>query len=245
MKRRQALLSFALFSAAAMAPRLVLASPPAADLMSRLADHAAAFEKMKKHSKYVIGGKLETLALDDATDSTKTMKARVSADGDRTHVDVVRYTENGEDKTADARDKVAKREKEREEERARGKEKKRDLRMPFLKSEQSRYVFDQAEVDKVDPSRVRITFVPKEAADDTIEGSAWVDTKAGTVISAGFKLSRTPTFIDHVHFTVEFGATTKLGPAPSHVSVTGKAGLLFFNKRFRGEASFSDYDVGA
>ena len=211
--------------------------------MARLAVHAAAFETLKKHASYVIGGMLQTIAANDVTDSTRTMRARVSANGNHTHVDVLSYTENGEDKTDEARNKTAESEKKREADSKSVKPKKRDLRMPFLQSEQARYVFDQVEVDAVDPTRVRITFVPKETDDDTIEGSAWVDTKTGTVVSAGFKLSRAPTFIDYVHITIEFGLPTKLGPAPSKASVTGKGSVLFFSKRFRGEATFSDYQV--
>lgn len=211
--------------------------------MARLAVHAAAFETLKKRASYSIGGTLQTIAADDVTDSTRTMRARVTANGDHTHVTVLSYTENGEDKTDEARSKTAESEKKREAESKSGKPKKRDLRMPFLQSEQARYVFDQVEIDAVDPSRVRISFVPKEKADDTIEGSAWVDTRTGTVISAGFKLSHTPAFIDYVHITIEFGTPTNLGPAPSRISVTGKGGLLFFRKRFRGEATLGDYRV--
>ena len=243
VRRREAMLSIALFSAALATPRVALASPPSADLMARLEVHAAAFETLKRHASYVIGGMLQTIAADDVTDSTRTMRALVTANGDHTHVNVLRYTENGVDKTDEARTKTAESEKKREAELQSGKPKKTELRMPFLKSEQSRYVFDQVEMDAVDPSRVRITFVPKDRADDTIEGSAWVDMKTGTVVSAGFKLSRTPSFVDYVHITIEFGAPTKLGPAPSKASVTGRGGVLFFRKRFHGEATFSDYRV--
>lgn len=213
--------------------------------MARLAVHAAGFEKMKKRASYVIGGTLQTLASDDVTDSTKTMQARVVPRGDRTHLEVLRYTENGEDKTDEARTKAREHEKKRDEDEHAEKRKKRDLRMPFLQSEQARYVFEVVETDPHDPSRVRISFVPREKADDTIEGSAWVDARKGTVVSAGFKLSRTPSFVDYVHVTVEFGATTALGPAPSRVSVTGKGGVLFLSKRFVGEATFSDYAFDA
>ena len=68
--------------------------------------------------------------------------------------------------------------------------------MPIRTDEQSRYVFDQTEVDPKDSSHVRITFVPKEPADDTVEGSAWVDSVTGAPISAGFKLSKTPIFVE-------------------------------------------------
>lgn len=238
-----------LFSAALVLPRLAFAAPPPAELMARLAVHAAGFEKMKKRASYVIGGTLQTIASDDVTDSTKTMQARVVPRGDRTHIEVLRYTENGVDKTDEARTKASEQEKKRDEdereEKRQDTRKKRDLRMPFLQSEQARYVFDVVETDPHDPSRMRISFVPREKADDTIEGSAWVDASKGTVVSAGFKLSRTPSFVDYVHVTVELGATTALGPAPSRVSVTGKGGVLFFSKRFVGEATFTDYAFDA
>ena len=85
--------------------------------------------------------------------------------------------------------------------------------------------------------------MPKARAGDTIEGSAWVDTRTGALISAGFKLSKTPLFVDYVHFTVEFGATTPLGPAVSSVSVDGKTGLLFLRKHFRVAATLGDYRI--
>ena len=87
------------------------------------------------------------------------------------------------------------------------------------------------------------TFVPKVKADDTIEGSAWVDMQAGTVLTAGFKMSKTPMFVDYVHITVEFGASTSLGPAISKIHLDGKGGFLFWNKIFRATATVSDYAI--
>ena len=121
--------------------------------------------------------------------------------------------------------------------------KKRELRMPFLATEQARYTFDVVEKDKDDPTRVRVTFVPKSKDETTIEGSAWVDEREGTVLSAGFKLSRTSMWIDYVHIQVEFGAKTPLGPAVSKVSMDGRGGILFFRKHFRAEATLSDWRV--
>ncbi|HEX7664775.1 MAG TPA: hypothetical protein VF407_09700 [Polyangiaceae bacterium] len=238
MNRRSAL--GLLFGVIAFAPTLAHAAAPAPDLLAKLAQHAAGFEQMKTHVSYSLAGTLQTIAASDAADSTKTMQARVTADGKRTHFSVVKYTEDGADKTDEARAKAAEHEKKKALEKPDAK-KKRDLKMPFLKSEQSRYVFEQVETDATDPSRVRISFSPKESADDTVEGSAWVDTKSGTVISTGFKLSRLPSFVDYVHVTVEFGTPTAFGPAPSVVKVTGRGSFLFLSKRFRGEATFSDY----
>lgn len=217
-------------------PRAARAQTPDADLMQRLAVHAAHFEAMRTRASYAIDGHLENLDGDGKPSSVKDVKAHIDADGTTAKVTVERYTEDGEDKTDEAKTKA------RDQER-KPKKSKPKFRMPILTDEQSRYVFDQVEVDRADPSRVRITFAPKVKADDTIEGSAWVDTKTGTLISAGFKLSKTSMFVDHVNVTVEFGAPTALGPAPSKVVVDGEGGVLFFRKHFRGAASISQYKI--
>jgi hypothetical protein len=214
-------------------PRVARAQPPSPDLMARLAVHAAGFEAMKTRASYAVDGKLERIDGDGNADSVREMQAQVDADGGEVHVRIVKYVEDGRDKTDEAR-KKARDDKDDDD---------RDLKMPFLRGEQPRYTFDQIEADRADPARVRIAFVPRARADDTIEGSAWVDTRTGTVLSAGFKLSKTPMFVDYVHITLEFGAPTSLGPAVSKVQMVGRGGLLFLRKRFRAAATLSDYRV--
>jgi hypothetical protein len=217
-------------------PRAAGAQTPDADLMKRLAVHASHFESMRTRASYAIEGYMENVDGDGNANSIKEVKAHIDADGTTAKVTVERYTEDGEDKTDEAKKKA----RDRERKPATAKPK---FRMPVLIEEQPRYVFDLVEVDRIDPSRVRIAFAPKVKEDDTIEGSAWVDTKTGTLLSAGFKLSKTSMFIDHVNVTVEFGAPTALGPAPSRVVVDGEGGVLFFRKHFRGSATISQYRI--
>ncbi len=220
--------------------RVAHAAAPSPDLIRKLAAHAAGFEKMKKHASYAVDGKLEGLSRDASkTESLKEMQARVVADGTKVKFDIVRYAEDGADKTEEAK----KKQREREAERAKKNEPKKDFHMPFLDTEQARYNFDQTETDPSDPNRVKITFVPKERAETTIEGSAWVDATLGTVLSAGFKMSKTPTFVDYVHITVEFGAPTALGPAVSRIHLDGKGGILFWAKLFRLDANITNYAI--
>ena len=204
--------------------------------MARLADYAARLDSMRTHASYSVDGQLETLDRVGKPDSLKAMKARVEADGTTAKLAVITYTEDGEDKTDDARKKARERDEKRK------KEKKR-IRIPILATEQSRYVFDQIDVDPADASHVKISFVPRAPDDDTIEGFAWVDARTGSLISAGFKLSQTSMFVDYVHFTVEFGESTQLGSAVSTVLVEGQGGILFFRKRFRGTAKVSNYAI--
>ena len=231
------LLLFAAVSSVAV-PRAARADAPAAELMARLAEYAARFETLRTRSSYRLKGQMETLDGEGKAQSVKAMEARLDPDGDMPMLNVISFTEDGEDKTAqaqaDARERNAKRKNDPNRKR---------VRMPLLAEEQPRYVFDQVQVDAQDPSRVRIAFTPRERGPETIEGSAWVDTQTGTLISAGFKLSKTPTFVDYVHITVQFGEPTQLGPAVSAVSVDGAGGLLFFRKRFHAWARLWGYQL--
>jgi hypothetical protein len=235
---RRGLLALLVLAALAVATRPATAAAPSPELMAKLASYGAGFEAMRTHASYTIDGRMETLDGEGRADSVKQMKARVEADGIDVKFVVVRYVEDGEDKTADAQKRALKRAQERKAER----DQKR-YRIPVLADEQPLYVFDQVEVDGQDPAVVRIAFAPKVPRDDTIEGSAWVDSRTGTLISAGFKISKPPVFVDYVHVQLEFGAPTPLGPAVSKVVADGKGGMLFFRKRFHVAATLSDYHL--
>ncbi len=226
-------ISFVALALALSLPTTALAAPPSAELMARLADYAARYKTMQSQMSCAIDGRMEELAGDGKTDTLKETQGRIEPDGARGRLVVSRYVENGRDKTQDEQKRLASN-------GASPKEKK-SLRIPIAAAEQANYVFDQVEVDPRDASRVRITFVPKAPNETTIEGSAWIDARSGTVISAAFKLSRPSTFVDYVHVVVEFGAQTPYGPAASRIRVEGKGGVLFIRKHFRGSATLSDY----
>ena len=215
---------------------------PAA-LMEGLGQHAARFEEMKKRGAFTFSGRMEEVDGDghgsDAKEivlrSTPTRTAR-----DRI-TEVIRFTDNGKDKTAEAQKRATERREKRlknpdPEKDDRGK----DLRLPFLPAEQSRYVFTMAERDEAQPERVRIVFTPRTPAEDAIKGSAWVDANARETLSMGFSFSKNPMFVDHVEVTIVFGLTTPLGRAPSKVSFDGRGGFLFIRKHYRGSATLSD-----
>jgi hypothetical protein len=223
----------------ALIPRVAYADPPSPELMTKLGNYALRFDRQRTHASYAVSGHLDMLDGEGKVDETKDLVGHVDADGERARLTVISYTEDGKDKTEDgikeARE-AAEREKKK---KASGKE----LKMPTRPEEQARYVFEQTEVDAKDPTHVRISFVPKERGEDTVEGSAWVDAVTGAPISAGFKLSKTPIFVDYIHFSVEFGVSTSLGPAVSKVVVDGKGGILFYRKHFHASALLSDYRI--
>ena len=150
-------------------------------------------------------------------------------------VKIIRYLEDGKDKTAEAQTKAD----DRRAKRKSGKPDRQDLKMPFLPSEQSRYVFSLAERDAAG-GRVRVAFVPKTPAEDAIKGSAWVDERTSEVLSMGFSFSKNPIFVDHVEVTLTFGLSTPLGRAPSQITFDGRGGFLFVHKHYRGAATISD-----
>lgn len=208
-------------------------------LLTGLGRHAASLEEMKKRGAFTFSGHMESVDGDGKASDTKdiTMRSTPSGDGPRL-VKVMRYVEDGKDKTAEAQSKAdARRAKNKESKSAK---KANDLKLPFLASEQARYTFSIAQRDAANPSRVLISFTPKVAAEDAVKGTAWVDETAKEVLSTGFSFSKNPTFVDHVHITIVFGLSTPLGRAPSQVSFDGQGGFLFVKKHYRGSANISD-----
>lgn len=203
-------------------------------LLTRLLDYGQRFEQMKKRGSYTFAGKLDQLDRDGNVDGTQELVARITADGvtDPT-VQIVKYVDDGEDKTDEARAKAKAR-------AGKPKDKKREFRLPFSPNEQPRYVFTLVERSHDDPRKVRIAFVPKVPAEDAYHGSAWVDTQDAEVDSIGFSPSKNPTFVEHIDVTMRFALRTPLGRAPSTMTVDARGGFLFLRKHFRGTATISD-----
>ena len=232
---------YAAFADPAPAASAATAVPQA--LMSGLAQHAARTEDMKRRGAFTVVGRVEGLDGDGKTTELKEMVLRSTPT--RTPLDriikVIRYTEDGKDTTADAQVKATERRAKRlgDPEEAR----KRDLKLPFLASEQPRYVFSVLERDGATPGRVRIGFTPKVPAENAIKGSAWVDEVAREVLSVGFSFSKNPIFVDHVDVKLTFGLATDLGRAPSQLSFDGRGGFLFIHRHYRGTITLSEPSV--
>lgn len=219
--------------AAPASPAGVEAVPSA--LLSGLSNHAAAFEQMKLRGAFTMDGKVEEVDGDGKVSETKEMKLRVTPRPAAAPLtEVLRYLENGVDKTEEAREKAANRKPKKD---------KKEIRMPFLATEQARYVFAVVEHDRVHPERLKVSFVPKEPAEDAIKGSAWVDTTSSSVLSMGFSFSKNPTFVDHVDIQLTFGLQTALGRAPSEIAFDGRGGFLFVHKHYRGKATLSNAKI--
>ena len=210
--------------------------PALGPLLAKLAQHAQSFEEMKKRGSFTVNGKVEELDGKGHVDGTKEMVLRVTATPAERLTEIVRYVEDGEDKTDIARRKMAKQKAEKED----TSKKKRDLHLPFLPSEQPHYTFALAERDPAAPGHVRVIFTPRVPAEDAYKGSAWVDEPSGQVLTLGFSPSKNPTFVDHVDVTMRFDHATSLGRAPSSLSFDARGGLLVIHKHYRGNVAILD-----
>ncbi len=227
------LLSGAFGVAFALLPSAAAALPPDPALLERLSRHVNALEEIAKHSSFRVDERTEELDGSGRVSSTLSQQSRVEADGKTTQAVIERAVKDGKDVTAEQQAKS----KERD---AAKKQKKEGegLAIPFASDA---YVYDQIGVDPANPARVQISFVPKNPTKRTLEGSAWVDAASGTILSGGAKMSKPPSFVDWVHFTVELGAPTPQGPALTHLTFEAKGGVLFVRKHVRGDIKMSDY----
>jgi len=209
-------------------------------LLPKLSAWSARLEAALNRSVFTMTGHTDEVDGDGRASDHKEGVFRVDARGERVHVQVLRYAEDGEDKTAEAREKVRRDEEKRDKKH---KEPDEVLRMPFLQPELGKYSFRIGESDPRSPARVRVYFSAKQRAKNLGNGSAWVDTRTGEVLTMGVSPSKTSLFVDFINVTLEFGDVTPAGPGISRIGFDARGGFLFFHKRVRGEATLSNYQV--
>lgn len=209
-------------------------APLLEDVLPKLAASSARFESDLKKASFGVEGYIESVDRDGRGDDRREGAFYVRTNGKRRRFDVIRYTEDGENKLDEARKKA-------EESSSKDPDPDDEAHMPFLASEQPKYVFRMRDKDKADPARVRIEFVPKHPDKHLVIGSAWVDTRTGDVLTMGVAPSKKAMFVDYFHVTLEFSEKMGPGPAVSRITFEGSSGLLFFHKKFRGAARFFGY----
>jgi hypothetical protein len=205
-------------------------------LLPKLAATSGRFEALLKKASFAAEGYIEEVDGDGSGSDRKEGAVRVRYDGKKSRVDVLHYSESGEDKTAEAREKA--RDDEKEE-----KDPDDQVHMPFLTSEQPKYSFRVRATDKADPARVRIEFHPKQPKKTLLVGSAWVDTRTGEVLTMGISPSKVGMFVDYLNVTLTFGEKIANVPAVSKITFEGSGGFIFFHKKFRGMAKLWQYSV--
>jgi hypothetical protein len=197
--------------------------------LDKLEQHAAQFEKMKRRASYTLTGKMERVDGSGHVAETREMTVKVNGMA----AEVVRYVEDGLDKTADERAKRGGNGRMSTGRISR-------MRLPFLASERPRYTFRIKEVDAKYPYRLLLEFTPKTPTDDTALGTAWVDARAGEVLTIRFSPTKKPRFVDDIDIAIHFDSQTAMGRAPSKVTFDASGGFLFIRKRYRGTATISN-----
>jgi len=206
------------------------------DVLPKLAASSARFESDLEKASFTVEGYVESIDRDGHGSDRWEGAFRVRPNGKRRQYDVIRYTEDGEDRIDKARKKA-------EESSSKDPDPDDEAHMPFLASEQPKYVFRLRDTDKADPARVRIEFSPKHPEKHLVVGSAWVDTRTGDVLTMGIAPSQRALFVDYFHVTLEFAEKMGEAVAVSRITFEGSSGLLFFHKKFRGAARFYAYRV--
>jgi hypothetical protein len=209
-------------------------APDLQPLLAKLAQHADRFEQMKRRGSYTLSGKIEELDRSGHVDGTKEMVVRVIATPSERKTEILRYFEDGADKTDEARKKAEKSKQDKQ-------GKRDDFHLPFLGSEQKKYAFS---IGEREASRIRVLFRPLVPAETSFKGSAWVDEASGEVLTLGFSPSKNPTFVDHVDITMRFDHQTPLGRAPSSLTFEAKGGFLVIKKHYRGGMTITDPKLG-
>ncbi|WP_394830338.1 hypothetical protein LVJ94_27905 [Pendulispora rubella] len=203
--------------------------PVPAELLAKLAGTSAQFEAMMGKASFTVTGHMDD----------KEGTARVTMQGERAKVEILKYIEDGQDKTEEAKQKAA--ERAREPRKARSS--RDEVHMPFLAGEQAKYDFWVGDVDARDPTHLRVFFHAKVPAENLMNGSAWVDAPSGDLLTASVTASKTPAFIDYVRAKFEFGERTSMGPAISKLSFDTAGGFLFVRKHYQGSATFTSYEL--
>ncbi|MFO0679236.1 MAG: hypothetical protein U0169_22100 [Polyangiaceae bacterium] len=154
---------------------------------------------------------------------------------------VLKSTKDGKDNMSAALEEQAKWKVEAEKQKKSGDKKK--MVLPFVPSEQPKYVFTLAAKDPTNASRVRIHFAPKDSpSEKTFVGEAWVDTARGVFLSMAGTFSKNPTFVDRASMRADFEATSPVGPMPSTIDFEGEGSFLWvFKKRIRVHVDVRDY----
>ena len=211
--------------------------PP--ELLGKLAATSSRFEAMMHRASFTVTGRMGDVSGDGSLTSPKEGTFRVTMHGATAKVDILKYSEDGEDKIAEA--------KKKQEERAKEARKPRkaddEIHLPFLETEQAKYDFHIGEVDARDPEHVRVFFHAKAPAENLVNGSSWVDARTGDILTTSVTASKTPAFVDYLRMQFELGEKTSMGPAISKVSFEGAGGFLFIRRHFRGTATLASYAI--
>lgn len=113
---------------------------------------------------------------------------------------------------------------------------------PFTAIEQDAFTFRDRGPDPTGSGWTRIAFEPRDRdRAGAGQGTALIDPQDGAIRRLDFTPSHPGTFTRHLVLRAEFDAETPEGPGLSRLDADGDGGALFFYKRVRVAAIFTDY----
>ncbi|MBX5480855.1 MAG: hypothetical protein IRZ16_03240 [Myxococcaceae bacterium] len=110
----------------------------------------------------------------------------------------------------------------------------------FHPNEQRLYRFEL--LGPADADTVKVRFAPLEKDEKKMQGTAWIDRRTGLVTHIDATPSDLPMVLDEMTLSLD-QEETPCGPQVTHLRMSGKAGLLFFKKRFRADTKLSGHHV--
>lgn len=206
----------------------------ATDLTALLDRATAAHEKAKPlyEEATTFSTKMTVEELDKHGAATSTTEIETKAD------ELVRYVEDGVDKTAEQKAKRAEYKKKQKED---GKDQSFSLGFgdPFSRESRDRYAYTLV---KEENGLATIAFKPKgKKAPELGVGEATVEIETGAVRKLRFKPSSMPRFVSKLSIEVDCDEPTTLGYAMTRLKAEGEGGILFVKKRFRMTSTFFDW----
>lgn len=225
-------------------------APPAgtavpAELLARLAESDRRLEPFTRKGSCESRTVWEELDRHGKVKSRSEFHSRVRYDGGEMSTEVIRAVRDGQDVTAEEREKRAK-EKARKKESSGKKQVRLSFESPFAPSKQSAYRFRMLGPDPSGPNRVRIAYEP--AGERTVElsvGEAVVDTAEGRMVRMSGHPSKFPWFVERMEVTLVYEEPTPLGSMLSRMEGEGEGGFLFIRKRMRMQGTFGDWKADA
>ncbi len=214
-------------------------TPDLGELLRRLADREARVSALLKNSAVTATTRAEQ---DDSAGKPISMVesvVRSHRNNGNTQRELIRYIEDGKDRTDEEREK-------RKNESASDEKRRNSFRVdssPFAANEQPKYRFTLLGTDG-DANRIRIRFEPKEpGADKVFIGEGVVDVAGGALLGMRLRPAHLPMFVHRLDVQVKFDAPTPAGATLSEIRIDGEGSLIgaLFRRQFRMTTTFSDY----
>ena len=229
---RLAFFAFALAAATGAAPP----SEDLAELLRKLSEHSARLKEMRRSGELTLTTLSDQLDGKGRVESQMEIVERVLYRNGSEVRELVRFSKNGKDVTAEERKKRAKKDG--------GGSSSLELTLasPFGAEEAAKYRFALRPPDASYPNLTRIHFEPAGAPSPAVNvGDAFVDPAAGSPVRIRCRPSANPKHVSRMDIEMRYEAPTPDGPALSAVTIEGEGGILFIKKGFRMTVTFSGY----